>query len=150
MKPNKRGYVNDNWWTAFVRLKDPIPGLKIERIVKHCFFTLHESFRVDNHKRKITPQYIDKNKNKFSKAGEISLSYKGWGYFDLPVEVHFKDELKLDPIKISHLLCFDWGGDWNTYSVNIDEEKLKQFCILQPHVVDKIYGKKDGNKAKSG
>ena len=44
---NKNGYICDNYWTAFVRLKDPIPGLKIDKVVKHCFFKLHESFMLE-------------------------------------------------------------------------------------------------------
>jgi transcription initiation factor IIF auxiliary subunit len=91
VKANKNGYVNDNWWTAFIRLKNAPDGLKIDRIVKHCFFKLHESFRVADHKVKVTPSSFDKNKNTLAKPGEISLSYKGWGYFDMPIEVHFKD-----------------------------------------------------------
>ena len=111
-------------------MKNAPAGLKIDRIVKHCFFKLHYTFKVKNHKVLVTPKTIDKNKNKFGKAHEISLSYKGWGYFDMPIEVHFKDILNIPPIKITYTLCFDEGGNWHTYSVPIDEEKLKQFCII--------------------
>ena len=37
---NRNGTVCNNYWTAFVRLKDQIPGLKIDKVVKHVFFKL--------------------------------------------------------------------------------------------------------------
>ena len=112
-KKIKNGYTNDKWWTAFVRLKNAPEGLNIDKIVKHCFFELHPDFKVNDHKVKVKPQMIDTKRNIYSKPGEISLSKKGWGYFDMPIEVHFKDELNIKPIKINHELEFEAGGKWN-------------------------------------
>ena len=46
------------------------------------------------------------------KIGENEVSYRrvGWGYFDLPTKIHFKPELKLQPIETEFELEFDEGG----------------------------------------
>ena len=43
--PDDKGYINDQWWTAFVRLKNPAPeGLKLDKMVKYCLFELPSVF----------------------------------------------------------------------------------------------------------
>ena len=40
------GKTYNNHWSAFVRLKNPPKGIKIEKVVKFVAFQLHESFKM--------------------------------------------------------------------------------------------------------
>jgi hypothetical protein len=73
--------VNDHHWSSFVRLKNSNDKLKIQLIVKHVIFELHESFRVPNRKALVNPMMEDPNKNKLVRPNEITISYKSWGTF---------------------------------------------------------------------
>jgi hypothetical protein len=121
------GNFKENLWTAYVRLKSAPRGLKIERMIKHCnFFYLKHQTDQSFHRSKITPKTADFI---YNLKGEISFTHRSWFCYEVPIEVHFKKELKIKPISINHRLAFENGGNVNQYSVCIQEEKLKQFCI---------------------
>lgn len=88
IQKSKRGYMNDNHWTAFVRLKNS--KYKINQLLRFCQFELHESFNVGDYNPKVYPHSVDKNKCSLARPGEISISYKGWGYFDMPITITFR------------------------------------------------------------
>ena len=41
-----------------------------------------------------------------SRTNEINFSKKGWGYFGVPVVIHWKQELDMAPFRIEHMLFF--------------------------------------------
>ena len=92
---------------------------------------MHESFSVADYKPKIYPHTVDKNKLAVSRPDEITLSYRGWGYFDMPITITFRPQLELDPIIIDHELCFENKGDWKTISITMNEEKLKNIINME-------------------
>ena len=73
----------------------------------------------------------DPDKNSLAGKGEITISKKTFASFDMPIEVHFKDYLGLEPIKLTHELVFQGRGKWSTHSVEISEEKLNQFAMVK-------------------
>ena len=43
----------------------------------------------------------------YNRPDEISLSYRGWGSFVLPITIHFKDHFCQNPVIFNHKLDFD-------------------------------------------
>ena len=80
---------------------------------------MHESFNTDHRFVKV-------------EAGkpECSLTYKGWGYFDIPMTLHWKVDLGGEAfnktITFDHLLSFDGPGKWREVVICISKSKLQK------------------------
>ena len=72
---------------------------------------------------------VDMCKTPFSKPGEISVSYSSQDHFVMPVEVYFLNFLGIPPIKTSHKLHFQIGGNKRTCTVNASVAKLERYCL---------------------
>ena len=109
-KKNGKQYYD---WQAFVRIKNH-KDYKIESIIDKVTFELHETF--PNPIRDI----------KVAKNNEFCLGTSGWGYFDLPMTIHFKEHTghSKEPITINHELCFDGDGKWVTVKVPLSGKKF--------------------------
>ena len=116
-KKNRNGYLNDNRWTAFVRLKNDSEKHLIHKLVSKVVFELHESFRNPTQSRvpgSIEQWSLEKDKG----ASSVSISYNGWGYFDLGIIIHFKKETgKSEPLSLTHMLHFEEKGKWKTIKI---------------------------------
>jgi transcription initiation factor IIF auxiliary subunit len=86
--------------------------------VDYVTFTLHESFNLPEPLRVIPGQNPKQVKVPFSREDEVRISYIGWGYFEIPIVIHFKKHTNKDPVVINHMLKFKDKGDIKTISVN--------------------------------
>ncbi len=69
---------------------------------------LHETFKF---------KWIDKSKPPYE------WTTPGWGTFELPIKVYWKEGLGLPGVSVyNHFLSFDEPGDWKTDSVEIDKK----------------------------
>ena len=106
---NKSGIYNDHQWTAFVRLAQKHKNLvKLGKILDKVHIELCEGFK-DRHHHLIV-----------GTKQEVSLTYKGWGTFEMPITLHFKKELGIPPKTFDHELCFDGRGEWRDFKVRIE------------------------------
>ena len=78
-------------WEAFVRIKNH-KEYKIESIIEKVTFELHETFRHPVRDIKV------------AKNNEFCLGTSGWGVFDIPMTIHFKEHTghSKDPITVNH------------------------------------------------
>ena len=83
---------------------------------------------------KVYPHSVDKQKVAAARPDEISISYKGWGWFTMPITITFRPELGIEPIVVDHDLHFDGAGSWKTISITINEERLKRVVNNEYHV----------------
>lgn len=106
-KTNSVGTPLDNEWTAFIRLL-PIEGIPGEpkdyshKLIDRVTLRLHETFA--------QPLVRPLNFNK--KDCEHSLKMVAYGWFDLPITVHFKEGLGMRPVSFDHRLHFRDTGRW--------------------------------------
>ena len=109
-----RGNVPENThkWTMFVKIAGD-NSIDPNRLIEKVRFGLHETFGME---------YMD------VKAGpnkKFEMTFTGWGTFDIPITIHFKRELCLEPenrkMDLNHYLCFNGNGKWR--SVNLPIKK---------------------------
>ena len=103
-KENSNEYTNH--WTAFVRIQDLKSDLQLVDFVKCVDFKLPPSFRKKNAVKIYTGKCNDFCKVNYDRPDEISLSYRGWDGFAIPITLHFLDEFGIDPMIINHRLNF--------------------------------------------
>ena len=82
-------------------------------MIEKVRFGLHETFGVE---------YMDIKANP---SGKFEMAFTGWGTFDIPITIHFKRELCLEPenrrMELDHELSFEGNGKWR--SVNMPLKK---------------------------
>ena len=66
-----------------------------------------------------------KNRCPASREDEICISYSGWGYFPLPMEVTFVDSMMKDPVTFEPELVFEGKGAWNTHVLTFSKKQLE-------------------------
>ena len=75
--------VQDNKWTAFVKLEDKKIGHNIGWLIDKVRFGLVDGFDAP---------YKDIRALHARKSGQFSITYVGWGYFDMPITIFWKKE----------------------------------------------------------
>ena len=101
-----------------MRVKYPNEHPSIDKLVQHVEFTLHETFG-KKAPVKVFPT-IGAKKTTFGdqrKEGEVSITYRGWGTFELPIKITFKPEYKIPPLTVDHELSFDNKGEFKSVMV---------------------------------
>jgi len=91
-------------WTAFVRMEG---GELASKFIEKVTFDLHPTFK--------------KNHYEFTRE-PFELSTVGWGTFEVPIKIYWKDWLKLPPAYLDYHLSFDGEGVTKTYT--LEYEKL--------------------------
>lgn len=89
---------NVHKWTLFVR-QDGFT----EKIIKSVIVKLHPTF---------TPSQITLSHSPFE------MTRLGWGVFLINLEIHFKIETNLKPLKVQHCLSFEGDGDFNEIEID--------------------------------
>ena len=88
-------------------------NIDANRMIEKVRFGLHETFGMD---------YMD---IKAGPSGKFEMGFTGWGTFEIPVTIHFRRELCLEPakrtIKLNHMLSFEGNGKWR--SINMPLKK---------------------------
>jgi transcription initiation factor IIF auxiliary subunit len=111
-------------WSAFVRL-ERVKGFGLERrkvseymckIIHRVVFHLHESFGI---KEESVPARPGSREVK-------TRNWKSWGYFDMPIEIHFNPILKMEPLIVTHEISFEGAGASSIKTVTIPEENLRK------------------------
>jgi hypothetical protein len=100
------GMHNSHHWAAFVKFPHDLPAKKF---VKKVRFLLHPTFPY---------REVDVVKEPFV------VRRIGWGYFTIPITIHWQDWLKMEPTQFNHTLCFDGEGKTLNKIVEIDKELL--------------------------
>ena len=120
MKPNDK---NKYLWSAFVRVKYPGEHPPIEKLVKHVEFTLHETFK-RKEPVKVFPSLAknDKCVADQRQKGEVFITYRGWGSFELPIKITFKPEYNIPPLTVDHDLCFEGKGKFKSCMVYFNKD----------------------------
>lgn len=102
---------NNHKWTFFVEFEDPEHAALIDKIV----VTLHPTF----------PDPIIT-----LKKPPFEIKSVGWGVFDIPVRIHWKDWTGLPISDYSHFLSFDGDGEARKFKVKVDkavfEKRMKK------------------------
>ena len=133
---NKQGYENKNEWTAFVYMRplkvDDYTFQHVSRLVSHVTFELCEGW---------PGKLLQKVE---AKAGdrEVALKRRGWGYFELPITIHFHKELKIEPMECYHMLDFD-NGDYKVKTLTLSKKKVLQ--AFSPTAAKKLEKKEEGS-----
>lgn len=70
-----------------------------------------------------------------SRGDEIGLTFKGWGYFDLGITVHWVKELNMEPYELEHELYFDDTGKWETHAISFPKSILNRIKQAKQVVV---------------
>ena len=86
----------------------------MSRLVSHVTFRLHETYKGNKLiKVDVRPGW-----------SEVNLTKLAWGYFDLPITVHFHKHLGIEPLVVDHELSFQGAGKWSQKSKTIDGKKV--------------------------
>ena len=90
---------NKHRWTMFCQYKDS--KALTYKFIDKVVYELHPTFR-------------DPIKTVKAKPGEcFEYQATGWGWFDIPITIHWKAGLvEGDRTDINHTLCFDGDGKW--------------------------------------
>jgi uncharacterized protein YegL len=80
-----------NLWKMYVKIEGEDVGEYVEKVVYH----LHPTFQ-PNLVTVTTPPF--------------ELERKGWGYFEVGVDIYFKPKFGKDMMAVKHTLCFEHGG----------------------------------------
>lgn len=104
---------NCHQWRAFIRLEDSgdIKGNMLSRLATHCTFFLDKSFK----------QPVRKSDVKVG-ANDVGLQMKGWGYFDIKLRLHFRENTGLKPHDFCFELSFDGSGRWKNYVLSMQRK----------------------------
>eukprot|EP00741_Cyanophora_paradoxa_P021175 tig00021339_g20438.t1 len=100
---------NVHQWACFVRLSDGPHGIPDERVpdyIARVDFLLHPTFR----QRLVSlsdPPFV--------------VQRVGWGYFSIPITVHFAPRWRMPPARYVHTLSFDGEGSLAEYEVEFVE-----------------------------
>ena len=84
-------------WTAFVRLPQEIPGLKIEKLIKFCKFTVG-SYWCDE--IKVVPKDVNWRQNTSNSDNEVNLLLNSLPN-GIQIQIHFHDHLNIAPLNMS-------------------------------------------------
>ena len=104
---------NTHKWTVFCQYRDAkdMSSKFIDKVV----FELHPTF---------------KNPIKTIKASDgkrFEYTTTGWGFFDIPISIYWKDGLvEGNRTDIQHTLCFEGDGKWQTITFKVDKNRLKK------------------------
>ncbi|CAK93198.1 unnamed protein product (macronuclear) [Paramecium tetraurelia] len=108
---------NKHQWTLYVTLdyvsqfdQTPLNSLVLIELVDNVKFILDETFYPDVIVVRNPP---------------FQLTRRGWDVFSIPIEITFKPQYKLDPIKIEHHLVFQQGGIQKCQINKINAENIK-------------------------
>ena len=110
---------NKHEWTIFVKFQDK--KINPAELIEKVRFGLHPTFGAE---------YMD------IKAPDHKDSYEwscvGWGTFGIPITIHFRRAVGLNPrtLELDHNLSFDGPGKWKTISMNIKKSQAKKLGIL--------------------
>eukprot|EP00345_Euplotes_harpa_P003747 CAMPEP_0168330210 /NCGR_PEP_ID=MMETSP0213-20121227/7580_1 /TAXON_ID=151035 /ORGANISM="Euplotes harpa, Strain FSP1.4" /LENGTH=180 /DNA_ID=CAMNT_0008333707 /DNA_START=263 /DNA_END=805 /DNA_ORIENTATION=- len=118
---------NEFKWTAYVDLG--LSRQETEKLIRNVVFKLHPTFR--NPTRTIT---------KFP----FQLTTTGWGTFEMPMIINWKDNTKMEPLRLTHTISFDDRGAENKYAL-----KIKKELISEPKVAPLKSNTKKANRATS-
>ena len=55
----------------------------------------------------------------------------------MPIEVHFVDDLKLPPLKVTHQMCMEAQGNNKSHKVATDSDRMIDVCFTQPELRDR-------------
>jgi len=77
------------------------------KYIEKVTFDLHPTFRKNHYEYKKEP---------------FELLMTGWGTFEIPIKIYWKEWLKLPPAHLEHHLSFDGEGETKTYM--LEYEKL--------------------------
>ena len=116
-------------WSAFVDLG--ISRAESEALVKYVEFKLHSTFK--NPIRKVEKYPYRMNTN-------------GWGTFDLPIIIHWKDHVKAKKLVLEHEVSFDIenNGETSVYGLKIPRP------ISKSEIAREVKGRKNlKTRAKS-
>jgi YEATS domain-containing protein 4 len=77
-----------------------------ENLIEEVVFKLHDTF---------------KNPKRTVKKWPYRFKTNGWGTFDLPIIIKWKDHLKMEDLKLEHYVSFDTenNGKSNVYALKI-------------------------------
>ena len=76
------GTPNEHGWACFVRMKETKMEKYMPFIIEQATFNLHPTAAV--RKKVIKTDIHDKNPK------PVQISYAGWGYYEIPIEVKFR------------------------------------------------------------
>ena len=48
--------------------------------------------------------------NDFKRKSEAVFKRNAWGYFNMPITIHFNKLTKIKPFTVDHMLCFEGNG----------------------------------------
>ncbi|OMJ17393.1 Protein AF-9, partial [Smittium culicis] len=132
------GFNLYNW---SVSLLEGRPGFdnnsRVLPYVKQVEFHLHDTF----------PSPV-----RFVKRPPYVVSEKGWGEFELVIVIHFND-FDLDPMEITHDLCFSKGPEYiEKYSKNIGlvSEEFEALLNRRPNISSKTIPSKRPTVSRKG
>ena len=92
-------------WNVYVR---PFKtNYDINLLIKKVTFELHPSFSMTEVIRKSSP---------------FEYGCKGWGYFDIPIEIHFRKWVGMPPLTITHALSFEGDGLHKIHRLVLDKQ----------------------------
>lgn len=98
---------NNHEWTAFVKLEK---NIEENKLIEKVEFRLHHTFRNNLIEKKYPP---------------YSFTCVGWGVFEIPIKIYWKDFLKMEPTEITHFLCFDQDIKMDCKIIKIDKNILE-------------------------
>ena len=81
----------------------------IEKLIDKVVFKLHSSFR--------NPEFV-------TRKAPFEFKCTVWGYFNIPIHIHFKEWTGLGVVEIDHLLCIQGTGRKSQHSIEVEKEKI--------------------------
>ena len=83
---------------------------------------LVDKVKFELHSTSIVPFRIEKSK---AFRDQIGITYVGWGSYDIPITIYFKEKAKLEPLILTHYLCFERPGEWRNCKFKINKQRLR-------------------------
>ena len=107
---NKTGeHLRKHRWKVYVHAFRG--GYDISDLVDKVRFELHPSFS---------------RTEKICQKAPFVYKCIGWGYFTLPIDIHFKKWMGLGKVTIDHDLCFDGNGIKKVYKIRVDKSRIPE------------------------
>ena len=111
--------VNKHKWTCFIELNHPKLKKMTYKLIDKVEFQLHETFR--------PPKRICKVKDN----SPIEYSTIGWGTFDVPMTIFWKNGTGLSTASCEHELSFEGNGKWRTITLMMNRKKVNDVLGLK-------------------
>lgn len=125
-------YIKISYGNTHELVKNPGLNRTGEHLRKHRWCVYVEPFRKKYDISDLVKKVRFELHPSFSRTEKICdrkpFAYKcvGWGYFTLPIDIHFHDWVGLGKITIDHDLVFENEGIRKTYKIRVDKAKVPE------------------------